>query len=201
MNDITNAPMKSTTIVKPAPAGPLPSGDAAPPASKQAKEAVDEETLKMLNGGSLPGAGPGGGGETMQQRFARFKRERQRERKLQQFMLRSQAVERSPAFRDALRCAAAAQGTGFSHSQLILRAALGSNEKALSKLCLGGLQGGRISLNRRRCRQGRLSRGLPQVPRRALPPQVPPGPRLAALRRPALPRLLRAGTDAAGVRS
>lgn len=73
-----------------------------------AKPDFDEETLKMLNGGVLPGAGSvnsaDGGNESMQQRFARFKKERQRERKLQKAVSQQAAlVVRDEAFRYQLR--------------------------------------------------------------------------------------------------
>jgi len=62
----------------------------------------------MLNGGVLPGTGVGsaadGGYETMQQRFARFKKERQRERKLQKAVSQQAAlVVRDDAFCNQLR--------------------------------------------------------------------------------------------------
>ena len=78
--------------------------------------AMDEETLKMMNGGGLPASSRNGDNssghqeETLQQRFARFRKERQRERKLAKFVAqprmnadKQSGLERSKEFRDGLR--------------------------------------------------------------------------------------------------
>ena len=106
MEDITNIPVPSATK-------PLP----------PSKPEMDEETLKMLNGGGIGGSFSGGGGsgggkaESLQERFARFRKERKRERKLAKFVAQSSnsiasaegsaaaqgAAQRTPESRDALR--------------------------------------------------------------------------------------------------
>jgi len=75
------------------------------PSMKNRAAELDEDTLMMLNGGSMPKASSDGPlGETLQQKFARFKKERQRERKLQRFVSAKVAtVDRTDEFRDGLR--------------------------------------------------------------------------------------------------
>lgn len=79
-NAANEAPQGADVTTAAKPTEPMPSPAAVP---------MDEETLMMLNGGVMPSGADGG--ETMQQRFARFKRERQRERKLAKFVAKKAA--------------------------------------------------------------------------------------------------------------